>query len=89
MDVVGSYGNHTKWWVIRDNIVVEEKDNKQTGLRLFEFTVFDGFEELDREGLWRFPYFFIWIVMQQGIQEDKSEQMKNLLRNIIDNFKRS
>ena len=63
MEVVESDVNEVKWKVARDNIVLEEKGNKQKGLRVFDFTLFGGFEEVRIRRLGRFPYLLMLIIM--------------------------
>ena len=77
--VVGSDGNQVKQKVVIYNIMVEQEENKQIGLRGFYFILFDDFENMHREGLVRLTYLSIIIIILPGIWEDNPKQINNFI----------
>ena len=79
VEVVGNDGNQVKQKVVIYNIMVEQKENKQIGLRGFYFILFGDFEKMHREGLVRFPYLSIIIIILPGSWEDNTKQINNFI----------
>ena len=59
------------------HILVEEEDNKHRYLIMFEFALFDHFEGVCIEGLDRFSYLLIIIIIWPVIWQYNLKQMKN------------
>ena len=48
MKLVGTDGKILEWKMIRDHNLVEDKDNKDMGFRLSNFTLFYDYEDVCR-----------------------------------------
>ena len=66
MELVGTEGKKVTWAVVRDCIVVEDKNNIHIVLRALYYTLFDDFDKTQREGIEMYPYLLILVIMLPG-----------------------
>ena len=67
MEVLGHENMKMLWEVVDDHVVEDPTDHEEIGLRVFDFNVFDKYEEgVVREGSSEFPSLLMLIMIRPG-----------------------